>query len=158
MKTNKKGFTLIETLVVLVVLGLVAGLVIPKLVGVLGSATESSATVLENQIQTKYNEWASLGGRHATSGGAQLTYELLTVLTGEETVDYPGGTYVNAENPNGIRAPSPSTIRMDLPEGMPPDPSTTGGQIIYNNRYEIQFTPTSNKTGNWSVTVLESAK
>ncbi|MFW6027084.1 MAG: type II secretion system protein [Candidatus Woesearchaeota archaeon] len=53
--TNNSGFTLIELLVVIAVLGVLAGIVIPRITGVTESAKEraleSAATSLENTLE-----------------------------------------------------------------------------------------------------------
>jgi general secretion pathway protein G len=55
-KRNQKGFSLIELLVVLVILGLLAGLVLPNVMGKLGSAkfkaAKSGVTVLQAGIDS----------------------------------------------------------------------------------------------------------
>ncbi len=67
MKTSQSGFSLIELLVVLVILGLIAGLVVPNIVGRAEtakiSAAESQIQALSNGVATYYLDNGNLPER-----------------------------------------------------------------------------------------------
>ena len=50
MKNNKKGFTLVELIVVLVILAILAALLIPALTGYIDKAKEKSITAETRQV------------------------------------------------------------------------------------------------------------
>ena len=53
----RRGFTLIEILIVVVILGVLAALVIPGVVGALGDANTSAASARASQITTMVTRW-----------------------------------------------------------------------------------------------------
>lgn len=60
---NKKGFTLVELLIVIAVLGIIAAIAVPRFTGVLGGfrdrADQSAAELLAKEIQAEFlvEEW-----------------------------------------------------------------------------------------------------
>lgn len=103
-KNNKKGFTLVELIVVLVILAILAALLIPALTGYIDKAKEKQIIAQTRQAvmaaQTLADEKYALGNTGAGAGiGAGLTVsdvEALAELTGKGTVS---GIKTNA---NGV--------------------------------------------------------
>ncbi len=87
-KTKKlgKGFTLIEILIVVVILGVLAALVVPGVTGALDDANQESAQARAGQITTmvtRFNQFLP-GGATAialTDGGVYTTTDLAPLVT-----------------------------------------------------------------------------
>lgn len=54
---NKKGFTLIELIVVIAILGILAAVLIPRFSGFTAKANQTQALVSAKQVATAYDSW-----------------------------------------------------------------------------------------------------
>ena len=64
---NKKGFTLIEILIVMVIIGLIASLVAPKLFNKLGESKQKTAKAQISMIETALDAFRLDVGRYPTT-------------------------------------------------------------------------------------------
>ncbi len=84
-KNNKKGFTLVELIVVLVILAILAALLIPALTGYIDKAKQKNVIAETRQAvmaaQTILDEkYALVDPNDANGGGITLTYTDITTL------------------------------------------------------------------------------
>ena len=61
-KTNKKGFTIVELVVVIAVIAILAAVLIPTFSGIIKKANEASDTVVAKEINTALAEYSALNG------------------------------------------------------------------------------------------------
>ena len=66
-KSNKKGFTLIELMVVIAILALLGGIVAPKVIGRLRQAKPQKAKIDLTQIETGLDMYAADNGSYPTT-------------------------------------------------------------------------------------------
>jgi general secretion pathway protein G len=66
-KSNKKGFTLIELMVVIAILALLGGIVAPKVIGRLRQAKPQKAKIDITQIETGLDMYAADNGQYPTT-------------------------------------------------------------------------------------------
>jgi len=67
LKSNKKGFTLIELMVVIAILALLGGMVAPKVIGRLRQAKPQKAKIDLTQIETGMDMYAADNGSYPTT-------------------------------------------------------------------------------------------
>ena len=95
-KSNKKGFTLIELMVVIAILALLGGIVAPKVIGRLRQAKPQKAKIDLTQIETGLDMYAADNGQYPTT--EQGLQALITKPTSPpEPMDY-NGPYVKPTN------------------------------------------------------------
>jgi len=91
-KSNKKGFTLIELMVVIAILALLGGIVAPKVIGRLRQAKPQKAKIDITQIETGLDMYAADNGQYPTT--EQGLQALITKPTSPpEAMNY-NGPYV----------------------------------------------------------------
>jgi prepilin-type N-terminal cleavage/methylation domain-containing protein len=163
--SRSKGFTLIEILVVVAIIGLLAAFIAPKLKDVFTDSTVSTASSLQAQIQRNYDAWVGIGAYHSVTGSQDLTVALLTNFASPSynslttLATTPLTTTVDGD-PNAIveqrlNPPIPGTVRMTFPKGVPAIGTLRGVTgVIYAGTYLVNFTPISTNAGTWSVTVI----
>lgn len=89
-KKNEKGFTLIELIIVIVILGIIAGVAVPRFIGLSSSARLSAARGVGAAIS------GTIQSKHADYLINTNTYTADTVLA---STDFSGGvTVTNASN------------------------------------------------------------
>jgi prepilin-type N-terminal cleavage/methylation domain-containing protein len=66
MKTNNRGFSLIELLVALSILAVVSAIIVPKFLNVRTSASQTTAFANMKEINNEIREWIALGGQIGT--------------------------------------------------------------------------------------------
>ena len=83
-KSDKKGFTLVELIVVLVILAILAALLIPALTGYIDKAKKKSVTAECRQVvmaaQTLYDE------KYGEIASGKVVFEGETAATGDTTI------------------------------------------------------------------------
>ena len=94
LKPNTKGFTLIEILVVMVIIGLIAALVGPRLFPKLGKGKQSAAKAQIELLGQALDQFRLDVGRYPT------TQEGLGALTINPGVEKWEGSYLKKELPN----------------------------------------------------------
>lgn len=159
---STRGFTLVEILVSLAILGLLAGLLVPQYLKTRESAEDSAAFSLQGQIQGTYDQWTSLGASHTTNASTDLALQILTVLGGapDSTISTTPNYYNVLGDPQAIReprrsAPLPATIRTRFASA-PTTESYQGNTVVtYQSKFVISFTPTTTNTGSWQVVRMQ---
>ena len=116
---NKKGFTIVELVIVIAVIAILASVLIPTFSGVVGKANESAATQTARSTLTNalnMSSTAQLTGKNATNGAEKTVFLVdgyAFGYTGNQLVaiDYPAGSSVlkkgstsAADNANNFNA------------------------------------------------------
>jgi general secretion pathway protein G len=94
MQSNKKGFTLVELLVVMVIIGLIAALVGPRLFPKLGKGKQSAAKAQIELLGQALDQFRLDTGRYPT------TQEGLIALMVNPNIDKWEGPYLKKDLPN----------------------------------------------------------
>ncbi|MEG0873922.1 MAG: prepilin-type N-terminal cleavage/methylation domain-containing protein [Clostridiales bacterium] len=96
---NKKGFTLVEVIVVLVILAILAAILVPKLIGWIDQAKEKTATgeahLVLSALQADASERYGQGGAIATTADAEVYTRVNKYLKGD--IDVAAGTLPSAK-------------------------------------------------------------
>ena len=99
LKKGEKGFTLIELIIVIVILGIIAGVAIPKFIGLSGSARLSAARGVGAAIS------GTIASKHADyliNANPYTAQDVLddTAFTGGVLVSHAGGTLTFDSGPS----------------------------------------------------------
>jgi type IV pilus assembly protein PilA len=70
MRYSRTAFSLIELLVALSIIGVVAALVVPNLLGVQSAATATVAQQIQNELNQSLGQWKDAGGQMGKNGSA----------------------------------------------------------------------------------------
>jgi prepilin-type N-terminal cleavage/methylation domain-containing protein len=89
-RSNEKGFTLIELIIVIVILGIIAGVAIPKFVGLSDEARKSAARGVAGAMSS------TIAGKHANYLINNTAYTINTVVS-------------DTQFASGLTSPSPSS-------------------------------------------------
>ena len=118
MNIGRRGFTLIELMIVVVIIGLLASVAIPNFISMVGRAKEASVKTNMHVLQTAAEDFAAVSGGRYPDNAADLADDGLRLIDHVPYSNYPPNPFT------GI----PSVIQFDA------DP--TGG-----NEGEIGFNP-----------------
>lgn len=120
---NRKGFTLVELIVVIVIIGILAAILIPRMTGFTDKAKDTEAVVWAKEIATAYDSYFA---EHEDDGAwpiaaadlvAAETYveDLTSIDDGDFALEEDGGFVVTSDNGNTAgRADAVSAIDTAL--------------------------------------------
>jgi general secretion pathway protein G len=141
MKRNAKGFTLVEILIVVIILGILAAIVIPQFTSASSdartSSVQSTLQSLRSQIELFKTQHNDVPPQDATS--------LWAALQNKTTIGDAAGATPAATNPYGPYVQNPPTNPLNNLSGVGIAPGATIGWIyvIGNNGYSISATDTA---------------
>jgi type IV pilus assembly protein PilA len=111
---NRKGFTLVELIVVIVIIGILAAILIPRLTGFTDKAKTTEAVVQAKEVATAYDSYRAEHGSYAGDATAKAyVVDLSGVSDGAITLGSDGGVTVSAGGFRAGRATSSDAIKAD---------------------------------------------
>lgn len=117
MMRNRRGFTLIELMIVVVIIGLLASVAIPNFISMMGRAKEASVKTNMHVMQTAAEDFAAVSGGRYPDSGVDLADDGLRLVDHVPFNSYPDNPFTQ----------SPSVIQFDA------DPTAGNeGEIAFN--------------------------
>lgn len=111
---NRKGFTLIELIVVIVIIGILAAILIPRLSGFTDKAKGTEAVVWAKEVATAFDSYYAEKGKYDTDSTAENYVEKLTgITTGAFTLESDGGLTVTAGGFSASRTSSSAAVQAN---------------------------------------------
>jgi len=108
---GNKGFTLVELLIVIAIMGVLAGVVVPNVTGFIGSGSEQAAKAELRTIQTAMDAAIiDLGFTAATDGSAFTITDFSSAGGGDIDPDVTGAAYLY---PDYLRTNNTSAVKAD---------------------------------------------
>lgn len=98
---NRKGFTLIELIVVIVIIGILAAILIPRLTGFTDKAEETQAVIWAKEIATAIDAMEAEDGVYPTDVDEIRQYSGVTSSSATISLGSDGGFTVTYENAGG---------------------------------------------------------
>jgi prepilin-type N-terminal cleavage/methylation domain-containing protein len=153
-----RGFSLVEILVTLAIAATLAAFLVPQLMKSKTSAEDANGESIRSQIQSTYDQWATLGGSHTTATSTDLTLGLLNLLgsTPDDTSSQTPNYVSVAGDPQAIKeqrrsSPLPGTIRTRFAAAPATESINGATEVTYIGKYIVRFVPVSSNSGTWSV-------
>jgi general secretion pathway protein G len=117
VQIGRKGFTLIELMIVVVIIGLLASVAIPNFISMMGRAKEASVKTNMHVMQTAAEDFAAVSSGRYPDNAADLADDGLRLVDHVPFSSYPDNPFTAA----------PSVIQFDA------DPTTgNAGEIGFN--------------------------
>lgn len=99
-RNNKKGFTIVELVIVIAVIAILAGVLIPTFAGVVGNAKESAA------LQEAKNMYSEYIATFNYSSGNEPEEKVIVTVDGITVVVEDGEASIPAETPDATAIPT----------------------------------------------------
>lgn len=121
MRKNKKGFTLVEIIVVLVILAILAAFTIPAMLGFVGDSKKKAAIAEQREIyvaaQAIVTEQFGKYGSDTTSGGPSKLGMTITGSGTEAEATSLGSEAVKVASPTGVALEMKNYVSGDITAG-----------------------------------------
>ena len=102
-RLNEKGFTLVELMIVVVIIGLLASVAIPNFISLVGRAKEASVKTNMHVMQTAAEDFAAVSSGRYPDDGSDLADDGLRLLDHVPFSNYPTNPFTHA----------PSVVQFD---------------------------------------------
>lgn len=166
---NKKGFTLVEILIVVIILGILAAIVIPQFTEASNDARDSA---LVSDLQTLRSQIELYKIQHLDNYPGQAGADITTVAAADFVTDLTSktnvegnqvagagegavilGTYLQSFPRNPFVSASPANIQITVAAGVPAGDNSTGWHLNTNTGL-VSPNDTSSTTGGTAHTAL----
>ncbi len=96
MFADRKGFTLIELMIVVVILGILAAVAIPNFISMMGRAKEASVKTNMHVMQTAAEDFAAVSSGRYPDSGADVADDGLRLVDHVPFASYPPNPFTGA--------------------------------------------------------------